>query len=113
MKTSSAKAKGRKLQQWVQKEILNLFPSLSDEDVRSTAMGQSGEDIQLSPAARKLFPYSVECKARANIAVYSWFRQAEEAAPEGATPMVVIRANHKKPLIILDAEAFFKSKGEK
>ncbi len=62
MKTSSCKAKGRNLQKWVRDLILESFPSLEADDVRSTSMGAGGEDVQLSPAARKLFPYSLECK---------------------------------------------------
>ena len=51
---SSSKAKGRLGQQEVRDKILKTFPELEPDDVRSTAMGQSGEDIQLSPRARKL-----------------------------------------------------------
>jgi len=47
LKPQSAKAKGRKLQQWVRDQILQRFPTLSTDDVRSTSMGASGEDVQL------------------------------------------------------------------
>ena len=36
IKPSSAKAKGRRLQQLVRDKILALFPALTDQDVRST-----------------------------------------------------------------------------
>ena len=62
MKAQSAKAKGRKLQQVVRDGVLKRFPSLEPDDVRSTSMGAGGEDVQLSPVARRLFPYQVECK---------------------------------------------------
>ena len=62
MKTQSAKAKGRKLQQWVRDLILETWNELEPDDVRSTSMGAGGEDLQLSPAARRKFGYSVECK---------------------------------------------------
>ncbi len=42
--------------------ILENFKQLEPDDVVSTLMGDSGTDIKLSPAARKLFPYSPECK---------------------------------------------------
>lgn len=109
MKTQSLKAKGRKLQQWVCGVILHNHPSLEPDDVKSTAMGQGGEDVQLSPAARKLIPVSIECKARANIACYSWYRQAEANCPKGAEPIAVIKANREKPLVVVDAEYFFKN----
>ncbi len=54
MKPSSAKAKGRKFQQDIRDMMLDLAPSLEKDDIRSTSMGAGGEDLQLSPAARKI-----------------------------------------------------------
>ena len=106
MKTASAKNKGRLLQQWVRDQILSRFPSLTIDDVRSTSMGAGGEDIQLSKAARDLFPYTVECKSNARIAVYKFYEQAQ--AHGKGEPIVVIKQNRSKPLVIVDAEYFFK-----
>ena len=108
IKTSSAKAKGRKLQQLVRDKILEIFPSLTSDDVVSTGMGQSGEDVRLSTAARKKFPYSVECKSRKKIAVYSDMDQAIRNCPKGSEPLLIVKANRRKPLAIIDAEYFFK-----
>ena len=52
MKTSSAKAKGRKFQQWVRDQLieqLNVHP----EDVESRSMGAGGEDLIMARAARE------------------------------------------------------------
>ena len=49
----TAKAKGRLGQNEIRDKILETFPDLEPDDVRSTTMGDTGEDIQLSPAARK------------------------------------------------------------
>jgi len=106
MKTASGKAKGRKLQQIVRDKILEAFPTLEPDDCRSTSMGASGEDIQLSPAARKLFPYSVEAKARASISVYAWYQQAKTNSPTGMEPLLVIKQNNSKPLVVIDLDAF-------
>ena len=106
MKTQSKKAKGRNLQNWVKDLILKRFPKLEPDDVRSTSMGAGGEDIQLSPAARKLFPYSVECKSLKAIAVYKYYEQAEANCGK-YEPLVVIKATRKKPLVLVDAEYFF------
>jgi hypothetical protein len=62
MKTRSAKNKGKRLQNDVRDLILETFTELEPDDVRSTTMGDSGEDILLSPAARKLFPFATEKK---------------------------------------------------
>lgn len=106
MTPQSAKEKGRRLQKKVRDKILEAFPSLEEDDVRSTAMGQGGEDIQLSPAARRLFPYSVECKNKASWAVYTPYDQAVANCPSGSEPILVIQANRKKPLVILDLDYF-------
>jgi len=106
MKTQSAKAKGRKLQQWVRNVILELINTLEEDDVKSTSMGAGGEDVQLSPAARKRMPVSIECKARKSIAVYSYYSQAEDNCPKNIEPVVVIKADRKKPLALVDAEYF-------
>jgi hypothetical protein len=111
MKTASAKAKGRTFQQWVRDEILSNFPSLNHDDVRSTSMGAAGEDILLSKAARKRFPYSVECKSRRGIAVYSWLDQRE--ADGSSRPIVFAKGNHKEPIVILYASDFFNLVKEK
>lgn len=107
MKPSSAKNKGRKLQQFVRDLILKMHPSLEPDDVKSTSMGAGGEDVQLSPAARRLCPVSIECKSRASFAFYKDLDQAISNAPPGTEPMLVVKANHKKPVVIIDAEHFF------
>ena len=78
MKTSSAKAKGRRLQQKVRDLLLETFTELEPDDIRSTSMGVSGEDLQLSPAARKLIPFAIECKNQEKLNVWDSLKQAEE-----------------------------------
>ena len=106
MKTASAKNKGRTLQKLVRDKILDTFPELEPDDCKSTSMGAGGEDIQLSPAARKLFPFSVEAKSRASIGVYAWYQQAKTNAPKNTEPLLVIKQNHSKPLVVIDLDAF-------
>lgn len=103
--TQSAKAKGRRLQQTVRDSVLRTFPSLEPDDVRSTSMGAGGEDVQLSPAARKLFPYSVECKNLAKIAVFNYYEQSQTNAGN-YEPLVVIKQNRSKPLAVVDFDHF-------
>lgn len=107
IKPSSAKAKGRRHQQWVRDKIYETFPDLEEGDVRSTSMGAGGEDLQLSPAARRLFPYSVECKAFKSFAIYKVLEQASSNAPEGVEPIAIIKGDRQRPLAVLDAEHFF------
>lgn len=105
MKTQSAKAKGRRLQQKVVSKILEKYPELHPDDVTSRSMGAGGEDILLSPAARQVFPFSVECKSHATFAVYKHYDQAKTNSGK-ATPILVIMANRRKPLVVLELDDF-------
>ena len=90
--TQSCKAKGRRLQKAVAKDILQAFPALHADDVRSCAMSSGGEDIQLSSAARAVFPYSVEVKNRERLNVFAALAQAE--ANSGAhAPLLLFSKN--------------------
>jgi len=104
MKPQSAKAKGRLLQQWVRDKVLYWNPELSKDDVRSTSMGAGGEDVQLSSSARRMFPYQTECKSKAQYSVYKDYQQATEHGE--CEPLLIIKANNKNPLAIVDAEHF-------
>lgn len=109
MLTRSAKAKGKKLQNWVRDKILHYSPSLEPDDVKSTTMGESGEDIQLSPAARRQYPISIECKSRASYAFYKDYDQAVNNTPKGCEPILVAKANHRHPVVIVDADWFIRN----
>ncbi len=106
MKTHSAKAKGRRLQQLTRDLVLESFPFLEEDDVKSTSMGANGEDVQLSPAARKVFPFSIECKSRASLPLYAWYQQAKFNAPTGMEPLLVVKQDRSNPLVVLDLEKF-------
>lgn len=105
MKTSSCKAKGRKLQQYVRDRIIAVFPIFTTLDVRSTSMGAGGVDIQLSTAARERLQFAVECKSNARHAVYSLYSQAVSNA-KGDNPVLVIKQNGDKPLVVIDLDYF-------
>jgi len=52
LKTSSAKAKGRRLQQWVRNKLIELL-SVDPEDIESRPMGSSGEDLIMGVQTKK------------------------------------------------------------
>jgi hypothetical protein len=112
MKTSSAKAKGRRLQQEVQKIILEHYPTLEKDDVKVAIMSESGQDIKLSPAARAVFPYSVECKNVEKLNVWSALKQAEQNAPDGQIPLLVFKKNRSKTYVALPLEDFMNLVGK-
>ena len=102
MKPRSAKNKGKRLQNTIRDLILEKFDSkLEPDDVRSITMGDSGEDILLSPAARKLFPFSVECKNQEKISIWSSLEQAEENSGKH-TPLVIFKRNRSKTYAVLE-----------
>ena len=106
MKTQSAKAKGRRLQQWFRDlliEKLNIHP----EDIESRSMGAGGEDLIMARAAREKFPYSVECKNQEKINLWESYNQAQQNS-KNHEPVVILKRNNSKPLILVDAEYFVK-----
>jgi hypothetical protein len=67
-------------------------------------MGAGGEDVQLSPLARSLVGYTIECKNRKAIAV---FKDYEQAKTHGLVePLVILKQNNSNPLALVDAEHF-------
>ena len=108
MKTRSAKNKGKRLQNKVRDLILEKFNSkLEPDDVRSITMGDAGEDILLSPAARRLFPFSVECKAQESLSIWSALQQAESNAGKHI-PLLVFKRNRSKTYAVLEFKELLK-----
>jgi len=107
MKPRSAKNKGKRLQNKVRDIILEKFDSLEPDDVRSITMGDSGEDILLSPAARRLFPFSVECKAQESLSIWSALEQAESNAGKHI-PLLVFKRNRSKTYAVLEFKELLK-----
>ena len=70
-------------------------------------MGAGGEDVIMARAAREKFPYSIECKNQEKLNVWSAYDQ-EESNSGDYEPLVVIKRNRQKPLVVLDAEYFMK-----
>ena len=107
MKPRSAKNKGKRLQNKIRDLILEKFDILEPDDVRSITMGDSGEDILLSPAARKLFPFSVECKNQEKLNIWSSLEQAEINSDKHI-PLVVFKRNRSKTYAVLEFEELLK-----
>ena len=104
MKTQSAKAKGRKLQKWM-RELLIEKLDIHPEDIESRSMGAGGEDLIMARAAREKFPMSIECKNQEKVNIWESYKQAEDNSKD-YEPVVVIKRNNSKPLVLVDAEYF-------
>ena len=104
MNTASGKAKGRRLQQQFMQLLIEKL-DIHPEDIESRAMGSGGEDLIMARAARHKFPYSVECKNQESLNIWKAWEQAN--GNKGLyEPLVVIKKNGVRPLVVLDAENF-------
>jgi len=104
MRTSSRKAKGRRLQQKFMQLLIERL-DIDPEDIESRSMGAGGEDLIMSKAARHKFPFSVECKNQERLNIWAAWEQAQKN--KGIyEPLVVIKKNGTAPLVLLDAEVF-------
>ena len=107
MKYKSRRQKARYLQNLVRDRIIKMFPTLTKEDIKCPNTSANGADIKLMTLiARKLFPYDVECKNREEYkTLYQHFKQTQNHGP--LEPLLVVKMNRKKPLVIIDMEHFF------
>jgi hypothetical protein len=111
MKVQSAKAKGRRLQQWVRDKLIEML-DVHPEDIESRSMGAGGEDLIMARAARQKFPHSIECKNVEKLNVWDAYEQAQANSGD-YEPVLVMKKNGKKPLVVLDAEYYIQLHREK
>jgi|TARA_R110000851_G_scaffold133323_1_gene268112 hypothetical protein len=109
----SRKAKGRRLQNWTRDTLLSIFKTLDDNDISCAIMGETGEDIKLSNPAKKLIPYSFECKNKETFkGIYDIVAQAQSNSKVTDVPVAIIKMNNQQPLAIVDAMHFLKLIGK-
>jgi hypothetical protein len=111
MRVQSAKAKGRRLQQWVRDKLIEML-DIHPEDIESRSMGAGGEDLIMARAARQKFPHSIECKNVEKLNIWDAYEQASANCGD-YEPIVVMKKNGKKPLVVVDAEYYIQLFGEK
>ena len=107
MNARGAKNKGREWQNKIRDLLREKYEDqLEPDDITSTLMGESGCDIKLSPAARKLFPWSIEAKRQEKVSLYAWWDQAKTNCKEGTKPAIILKSNRKDPLVVMSLEDF-------
>lgn len=110
MKTSSAKAKGRRLQQSVTLKLRELFKGiLTEGDIQSQTMGVNGTDVVLSPSAKNIIPYDIECKNNESIVSSTMkdaIEQAESNTETGRIPLLIFKSNNQPERVILKLDDF-------
>lgn len=87
-----------------ERDIINaLKDTLGVECKRNLEQWRSGgDDIDLPP-------YSIECKRRATIATYEWWKQAcDSAEAKKRIPILIMKADRKEPLVVMDLQEFMR-----
>lgn len=111
IKVRSAKNKGKNLQNRVC-ELISKFTGIpwgnKDEFlIQSRPMGQHGVDVILLGEARKLFPFSIECKSVESFSLAATVAQAIANTKAGDDWMIVHKSSKLvKPVVIMDFETF-------
>lgn len=112
MKTSSCKAKGRRLVQQIKQKLLETFPELQDDDIVLRGTSTPGEDLVLSPRARSLFPFSVEAKNTEKLNIWAAIKQSKQNSGN-YKPAVVFSRNHEEAYIVVKLDDFLAQKNAK
>jgi hypothetical protein len=93
-----AKQLGREGQKKVKEILLRRFPHLENDDIYSRPMGSPGEDLMLSPRARKVLPFDIEVKYGKQINLIRACQQASvESRNKKYTPLSVGCYRLEKP----------------
>lgn len=108
MKTSSAKAKGRRAAQELCDALLAAFPELEVGDIGVVASGVTGPDLFLSPKAKKLLPLVFECKNQESIQIWAALAQASSHAAVSEIPILAFRRNRTEMHVALKLSDFLK-----
>jgi len=110
MKPQSAKAKGRTLQKWACEKIAEVtgLEWGKDKPIESRPMSQSGVDVRLDREALAKFPFNVECKFQERWSIPKWIEQAKANKTDGTNWLLICKQSRKPPVVILDAEVFFR-----
>lgn len=104
MTPRSVKAKGRSLQNWVKRKLVEIL-ELKEEDIKKAVMGENGVDVKMYGENRTAFPYDIECKNVEKLNVWAAYDQASANAEN--EPLLIMKKNRREPLVVIDAVKFF------
>jgi hypothetical protein len=107
VRTSSCKAKGRRACAELKANLLLVSPDLSPDDIIVTSSGDTGEDLKLSPLARKLIPFTFEVKNQESLNIWASLKQASDHSKKsGHAPALAFRRNNSAMFVALTIEDF-------
>jgi hypothetical protein len=105
--TRSRKSKGFGFQREIKELLMEHFgDKLEEGDIRSTSSGVSGIDLQLSPAAQKLFPFACELKRCEKVSLRQWWKQAKTNSTDKLKPLLITKQNREETLVVMDMDTF-------
>jgi hypothetical protein len=108
LKPSSAKAKGRRACQELKEKLLKAYPELEDGDIVVTPSGVNGEDLQMSPLAKKTIPLTFEVKNQERLNIWKAIDQSKTHIDTGdkRKPVVAFKRNNSRMYLTIDVEDF-------
>jgi hypothetical protein len=109
LSTRSAKAKGRRLQDYLKEQLHITFPQIPQEDIKTAIMGETGLDIRLSSMAKQIIPVGFECKNVEKLNIWKAIEQATEAVDKDGSnlqPCVVFKKNRSKTYACIELDFF-------
>lgn len=97
MNARSGKAKAVLHQNEI-RDYLRMFlcPPLHEEDILSRQMGGSGSDIILTPAAKNIIPFHIECKRHEDTTWQNTYKSAYQQTFKENFPLLIRRKSHSK-----------------
>lgn len=108
MTPSAKRAKATQLVEWVANRLQIVFPEFSIDVPKAS---DHGEDLPLDPELRKLLPVSYEMKNQRSYGhAYKDMEQCEKNC-KGHTPILVVKAPYKDPLVIMKWADYEKTLG--
>jgi hypothetical protein len=94
MRIRSSKRKGARGVKELREAILKAFPELEEEDITLVPGSMRGEDLKLSPKARKCWPFATEVKNKESLNIWAAITQSVSNA-KGRPPAVAFRRNRQ------------------
>jgi len=112
---TAAKEKSKNLQKWACERISRVTGLRwgQDEDIASRRMGEPGPDVVMSPLARRLWPFTIECKSGNKWDLPYAIRQAQRNLYPNTDWMVIVDRPSLRPgdafppIVVMDGEKFF------
>ena len=87
-------------------KLREAFEFLEPDDIKSQVMGMTGEDIVLSPAARRHIPFSFECKNVERLNFWECIKQTEANRKDCTAPALVVKRNRSSPYVAIPLDVF-------